>query len=114
MLNFLKYAIIDFSGTQLFVQDQEVLTFSKFDTKTKSSFFLFDKILLVRYGKIICIGQPYITNSFFQILGTRLPFFRTNKVRIFKMKSKKKYRKTFGYTSLTFKCIISFIVCTKS
>lgn len=90
----MKYAIIAISGSQFKVEEKQKLTIDNLNLKegSKSST---DQVLLIADGDKIKIGTPTIkdTKVEFEILRN----YKGKKVRVFKYKSKSRYRKTMGF-----------------
>ena len=71
--------------------DFDKLPFSKGDNFTLSD------VLLVKSNNSIDIGHPYLDK--YSVSLTVLRHFSGLKIRVYKMRSKKKTRKTFGHRS---------------
>lgn len=87
------YAIVQASGKQFWVEQDKFYDFNKLplDKGDKCSF---NQVLLVREKDKTFIGQPFLED--FCVKATVLRHISGPKIRVFKMRSKKKTRKTFG------------------
>jgi large subunit ribosomal protein L21 len=85
------FAIVELGGKQYTVHQKDVLRVEKIDAEEGSSFKA-DKVLLKSDGKTSQIGTPYLPNTFVElkILKSGL----NDKVITFKMKAKKRYKRT--------------------
>ena len=112
----LPYGILEMCGRQFWIEPTryyDIVQFANRLTPAISKIVLFNKVLVLneqKKGSTIKIGHPFLEEFIFkaklvdQGLGS--------KVQIFKMKSKKKYRRRFGYrtkyTRLHFDSILKF------
>ena len=89
-----SYAIVNASGKQFWVEENK---FYDFDTLplAKGDSFTLNQILLVKKEQSISVGKPYLDASFC-INATVLRHLVGPKIRVYKMRPKKKTRKTFG------------------
>lgn len=87
------FAIVEIGGKQYKVQEKDVLNVEKLNAADNSKISV-DKVLLVA-DKETKIGTPYVGNASveFKVLKTSLG----EKVRIFKMKAKKRYKRLRGH-----------------
>lgn len=90
-------AIIELNGGQLWIEHNLIFKIEKINKK-KGSFFLLNKILFFKNNNQIYVGQPFLKLVNLQILCIVLKQQFLNKIVVYKMKSKKKYRKKLGYT----------------
>lgn len=90
----MKYAIIDISGSQYRVEENQVVTVDNLGLE-KDSTANTNKVLLLRTDKETKIGQPYLdsTSVDYQVLKN----YRGQKLRVFKYKAKSRYQKTRGF-----------------
>jgi large subunit ribosomal protein L21 len=87
------YAIIQASGKQFWVEENKFYDFEKLPLNRGDKFSL-NQILVVKDKDSVEIGKPFLTN--YSVKATVLRHISGPKIRIFKMRSKKKTRKTFG------------------
>jgi len=99
----LPYGILEMCGRQFWIEPTRYYDISQFASKFLppiSKRILFNKVLLVNENKNdsqpeIKIGRPFLNEVVFQ--AKLIDHGLGSKVQIFKMKSKKKFRKRFGY-----------------
>lgn len=89
-----SYAIVEASGKQFWVEEERFYDFDKLSLQPGDNFNL-NKILLVNQNNEVKIGKPYL-NGEYQIEATVLRHLSGPKIRVYKMRPKKKTRKTFG------------------
>ena len=88
------YAIIRTGGKQYRVEPGDVVRFESLDGEVGSSVTL-DDVLLVGEGDEIQVGAPRLENV--AVEGTVVEQGRDRKVRVFKHKRRKHYRRTRGH-----------------
>ena len=88
------YAIIRTGGKQYRVEPGDVVRFERLDGEVGSSVTL-DDVLLVGEGDDIQVGAPRLENV--AVEGTVVEQGRDRKVRVFKYKRRKHYRRTRGH-----------------
>jgi len=88
------YAIVQASGKQFWVEEGRFYDFDKLPLNPGDSFRL-NKVLLVNHNNISYIGKPYLIDKCL-IEATVIRHLSGLKIRVFKMRPKKKTRKTFG------------------
>ena len=90
----MKYAVIAISGSQFKVEEKQTITVDNLNLKegTKSST---DQVLLTADGDKIKVGTPNIKGAKvdFEVLKN----YQGKKTKVFKYKSKSRYRKTMGF-----------------
>jgi large subunit ribosomal protein L21 len=89
-----SYAIIQASGKQLWVEEDRFYDFNKLPLNQGDSFCL-NKILLVKQYNSVTIGKPFLEAEYV-VKATVLRHLSGVKTRVYKMRPKKKTRKTFG------------------
>jgi len=89
-----SYAIVQASGKQFWVEENKFYDFDKLPLDRGDSFSL-NQILLVNQESSAVIGKPFLDDKYL-VKATVLRHLSGPKIRVFKMKSKKKMRKTFG------------------
>ena len=87
------YAIIEACGKQYKVEKGSIVYFEKLDAE-KGKKVTFDKVLLVS-DKETKIGTPYVDGI--KVEGKIVDHVKGEKIKIFKYKAKKDYRKTIGH-----------------
>jgi large subunit ribosomal protein L21 len=94
------YAIVQACGTQFWVEEGRYYDFDKLPLNQGDTLTL-NNILLVKYYNLetltahVNIGKPFLKEGF-QIEATILRHLSGRKTRVYKMRPKKKTRKTFG------------------
>ena len=89
-----SYAIIQSSGKQFWVEENKFYDFDKLPLDRGDTFCL-NQILLVNQQDSVTIGKPFL-DSEYVVEATVLRHLSGPKVRVYKMRPKKKTRKTFG------------------
>jgi len=89
-----KFAIIRAGGKQYLVYEKEIILIEKKDGK-KGDKINFEEVLMVGSKKDISFGAPVLSSI--KVEAEIIDQFKANKVMVFKMKSKKRYRKTQGH-----------------
>ena len=89
-----SYAIVQASGKQFWVEENKFYDFDKLPLD-KGDKFSINQILLVNQKSSVSLGTPYL-DSEYSIEATVLRHLSGPKVRVYKMRPKKKTRKTFG------------------
>ena len=103
---FINYAIVEASGRQFWVQNFKCYDFNSLSSIDPGDEFCFTNIILRRGGisnntekyPSLKVGYPYLDFGYYpnQVRGHVVKHFLGSKVRVYKMKAKKKTRKTFG------------------
>ena len=88
------YAIIRTGGKQYRVEPGDVVRFERLDGEVGSSVTL-DDVLLVGEGDDVQVGAPRLENV--AVEGTVVEQARDRKIRVFKHKRRKHYRRTRGH-----------------
>lgn len=89
-----KFAIIRTGGKQYLVYEKEIILIEKKDGK-KGDKINFEEVLMKGSKKDISFGTPVLSSS--KVEAEIIDQFKAGKVTVFKMKSKKRYRKTQGH-----------------
>jgi len=89
-----SYAIVQASGKQFWVEENKFYDFDKLPLARGDNFTL-NQILLVNQNNTIDIGQPFLDKKY-TVEATVLRHLSGPKIRVYKMRPKKKTRKTFG------------------
>ncbi len=90
------YSVIEFAGQQLKVQKGDIVTVNRVNHKEGSKFDV--ESVLLKFdadGKDVTIGAPLVEGAkvTFKVLEHKLG----DKVRVYKMKAKKRYRRNKGH-----------------
>jgi large subunit ribosomal protein L21 len=88
------YAIIRAGGKQYRVEKGDVLRLERLEGKVGSKVTL-DEVLLVGGGDDIQVGSPQVAGA--AVEGTVVEQERGPKIRVFKYKKRKHYRRTRGH-----------------
>jgi len=88
-----NYAIVQASGKQFWLEQNKFYDFDKLPLDRGDKFSL-NQILLVKDMDSIHIGKPFLQE--YCVTATVLRHISGPKIRVFKMRPKKKTRKTFG------------------
>ena len=89
-----SYAIVQASGKQFWIEENKFYDFDKLPLDRGDSFSL-NQILLVNQNNNVDIGKPFLDQKY-AVEATVLRHLAGPKVRVYKMRPKKKTRKTFG------------------
>ncbi len=87
------YAIIETGGKQYRVQPGETIYVERLSSNVGDTISL-DQVLLVG-GESVRVGTPLVANA--TVKGTVLEQGRDRKIRVFKFKRRKHYRRTRGH-----------------
>ena len=90
----MKYAIIEISGRQFWVETGKYYDFNRIPTELGKQITL-NRVLLVNDEGNVLIGKPYIENV--KITGKILEHLRGKKTIVYKMRPKKKTRRKQGH-----------------
>lgn len=88
------YAIIKTGGKQYRVNEGDILKIEKLDTPEGEA-INFDRVLAVSDEEGLKVGQPFLTDA--SVKGTILEHGKNKKVKVFKYKPKRRYRKKTGH-----------------
>ena len=102
----MKYAVILTGGKQYRVAEGDVVFIEKLDTDAGES-VKFDKVLAVIDGENAVFGKPVIEGA--TVTANVVKNGRSPKIRVYKMKPKKNYRRTQGHRQPYTKVQISAI-----
>ena len=89
-----SYAIVQASGKQFWVEEKRFYDFDKLPLNEGDTFQL-NNVLLVNKNNNVSIGTPFLDSNF-TIEAIVLRHLSGPKLRVYKMRSKKKTRKTYG------------------
>lgn len=102
----MEYAIVEIGGHQVWVEEGQHFITNKILT-TPGSKILLNRILLVNKNGDLHLGHPYINTS--NVIGEVIEHLRGSKIIVYKMKSKKKYRRKKGHRQDMTKLLIKSI-----
>ena len=88
------FAIINIAGKQFRVEEGDQIKVPHLSTDAGKS-LAFDKVLLINDGKKVQLGSPLLSNV--SISATVIEHGRGRKIRIFKKKRRKGYRRNNGH-----------------
>ncbi|MGM0607140.1 MAG: 50S ribosomal protein L21 [Candidatus Muiribacteriota bacterium] len=88
------YAIVQTGGKQYRVEPNMTFKIEKIDVNENGKVEL-DKVLMVNDGKDIKVGDPYVSNA--KVLCSLEEQGKNKKIRVFRYKPKKKYRRVTGH-----------------
>ena len=88
------YAIVHISGIQTKVTPDEVLDVARLAGEPGSS-LVFDQVLLVGDGEKISVGQPTVKGA--TVSAEIVDHHRGEKIKIFKFKRRREYRRRKGH-----------------
>lgn len=93
------FAIVEAGGRQEKVTPGEVVLVDRIEAEPGAE-VTFDRVLLVENDGSVLSGQPYVTGA--SVTGVVEAQTKAKKIRVFKMKRRKHYRRTQGHrTQLT-------------
>jgi len=88
------YAIVNINGIQTRVAPDEILNVARL-TGEPGAKLTFDQVLMIGDGDRIAVGQPYVNGA--KATVEVLEHLRGPKLRIFKFKRRREYRRRRGY-----------------
>jgi large subunit ribosomal protein L21 len=89
-----SYAIVQASGKQFLIEENKFYDFDKLPLDRGDTFTL-NQVLLVNKENSVSVGKPFLDQSY-TVEATVLRHLSGPKIRVYKMRPKKKTRKTFG------------------
>jgi len=105
-----SYAIVQASGKQFWIEENRFYDLDKLPLD-KGDTFIFNKVLLLKDINNTHIGKPFL-NGDYKIEATVLRHLSSPKIRVYKMRPKKKTRKTFGHRQKLTRILINSIQTT--
>lgn len=88
------YAIVNINGIQTRVTPDEVLAVARLSGEPGDK-LTFENVLLLANGDTITVGQPYVKGA--SLVAEVVDHFRGPKLKIFKFKRRREYRRRKGY-----------------
>lgn len=107
----MKYAIVEISGRQFWIETGKYYDLNKIPVKRGKQITL-NRILLVNNDGDVLIGKPYLESV--EIKGKILEHFRGKKTIVYKMRPKKKTRKKQGHRQELTRVLIEDIILNKN
>ena len=92
-----SYAIVKASGRQFWIEENRFYDLNKLPLQPGDTFTL-NQILLVKQNSKLVLGKPFLGDKYI-VEATVLRHLSGSKTRVYKMRPKKKTRKTFGFRS---------------
>ena len=102
------YAVVQASGKQFWIEENRFYDFDKLPLNPGDLFKL-NRVLLVNKHGSLEIGKPFLDGNC-SVEATVLRHLSGAKVRVYKMRPKKKTRKTFGSRPKLTRVLINSIV----
>ena len=90
----MKYAVIAISGTQYQIEENQKITVDSLNLKEDESAST-DQVLLTVDGDKVQIGTPVVKGA--SVEYKVIKNYQGDKLKVFKYKSKSRYRKTTGF-----------------
>ena len=105
----MKYAIVEISGRQFWIETGKYYDFNRIPTELGQQITLNRVLLLNNEGEVL-IGIPYLESV--KIKGKILEHLRGKKTIVYKMRPKKKTRKKQGHRQELTRVLIEDIIIT--
>ena len=103
----MKYAIVEISGRQFWIETGKYYDFNRIPTELGKQITL-NRVLLVNNDGNVLIGKPYLESI--KIKAKILEHLRGKKTIVYKMRPKKKTRRTFGSRPKLTRVLVKSIV----
>jgi len=100
------YAIIECGGQQVRVQEKDVIRVNRLPVEVGET-VEFTNVLAAGEGEELKVGTPYVAGA--KVVGKAVAHERGRKLRVFKYKAKKRYRRTRGHRQDLTKVLINSI-----
>ncbi|MDD2907103.1 MAG: 50S ribosomal protein L21 [Candidatus Gracilibacteria bacterium] len=88
-------AVIELGGNQFIVRKGDVIDVKKLDKEINSSFSVEAMLVSDEEGKNLKVGAPLVAGSKIELKVVEQ--YKGEKIRVFKMKSKKRYSRNTGF-----------------
>ena len=88
------FAVIESGGKQHTVSEGDNLKIELLSGEEGSN-LEFDKVLMISDGENSKIGSPYVENA--KVTAKLISHGKHDKIKVFKMKRRKDYRRTYGH-----------------
>ena len=102
----MEYAIIEIGGHQVWVEEGQYFLTNRI-LANQGNTLSFNRVLLVNKNGKSSFGYPYIENAI--VNGQIIEHLRGPKINVYKMKSKKKYRRKKGHRQDLTRLLITHI-----
>ena len=89
------YAVIETGGKQYRVEQGEILDVELVDGVAEDGSVVFERVLMVADGAAVRVGTPAVDGA--KVEAKVLGEVRGKKIRVFKYKKRKGYRRTSGH-----------------
>jgi len=103
----MKYAIVEISGRQFWIETGKYYDFNRISTKLGKQIIL-NRVLLLNNEGDVLIGTPYLETI--KIKGKILEHLRDKKTIVYKMRPKKKTRRKQGHRQELTRVLIEDII----
>jgi len=103
----MKYAIVEISGRQFWIETGKYYDFNRISTKLWKQIIL-NRVLLLNNEGDVLIGTPYLETI--KIKGKILEHLRDKKTIVYKMRPKKKTRRKQGHRQELTRVLIEDII----
>ena len=88
------FAIVDIAGFQEKVEEGSKLSVPLLDAKEGAS-VTFDKVYLIAKDSAVSVGAPFVKGAMVEVKV--LGHGQSDKIRVYKMRRRKRYRRTHGH-----------------
>lgn len=88
------YALVEIKGKQYKAEKDRIIRVDRFSNEPGEK-VEFDSVLLTAEGDTVKIGKPYLPNT--KVKATVEGHEKGNKIRVYKFKRRKGYRRTQGH-----------------
>ncbi|HED04382.1 MAG TPA: 50S ribosomal protein L21 [Candidatus Fraserbacteria bacterium] len=102
-----KYAIITSGGRQYRVEENRPVILQRLPGHQPGDTVQFEQVLLVHDDQEEAIGTPYLEGA--RVSATVVEEFKGEKIRVFKYKPKKRYRRRYGHRDRLIKLLVGEI-----
>jgi large subunit ribosomal protein L21 len=90
----MKYSIVEINGRQLWFEIDKYYDLNFLDSELGKKKF-FNHVLFLKDEQKVYIGTPFLKNV--QVKANVMNHLQGSKITVYKMKSKKKFRRTIGF-----------------
>lgn len=91
------FAIVNYNNNQYKVSEGQIIKLPDFEYDEKNKNIVFNQVLLISDNGKVTVGKPNIDKA--QVAAKVLNKTKSNKIRVFKFRAKKRYKKTAGQRS---------------
>lgn len=93
----MTHAVIQLCGKQYLVSVGEMLTVDRLENPAETKLTITD-VLLINKDDVVTVGSPLVEKA--KVVLSVMDHNRADKIKVFKYKSKSRYRKTQGHRQL--------------